>query len=228
MSKTIKVVKSLKTIKKTRRRYTFEKNKLLKMFDESDESILSFSKKVNIPHNTLQDWIQQKEKIYSISKEKIKKKSSHKGKETSLKENIELEILDWFKSIRSMGLPITNNLIIGRAKYLIKKLDIDTECTFTSGWLRNFKQRYNIVKRKESPRFPLPFLTSPPFIPPLRDRNPPPLLNSCPSGQGKNIRKNDCELETIINFIEILNKKINSRKYDSIINIDEIGPPKKY
>ena len=36
-------------------------------------------------------------------------------------------------------------------------------------------------------------------------------------------RISDCELETIIKFVDIVNKKIKSNHYSSIINIDETG-----
>ena len=47
-----------------------------------------------------------------------------------------------------MGIPITNQLVITRAKFIIDQKNIQTECEFSTGWLTHFKQRYNIVNRK--------------------------------------------------------------------------------
>jgi hypothetical protein len=42
-------------------------------------------------------------------------------------------------------------------------------------------------------------------------------------GRSKIIRKSDCEISMITNFVNMVNQKINSKKYFSIINIDETG-----
>lgn len=89
-----------------------------------------------------------------------------------------------------MGLPISDSLIVQRGIYLKDKLNIDIDCEFSNGWLRNFKNRYNIIQRR---------------------------------GSSKIIREDDCEIETIINFIKLVNEKIDSEEYSSIINIDETG-----
>ena len=47
-----------------------------------------------------------------------------------------------------MGLPVSNQLIITRAKFIVKTKNINTKCIFSSGWLKCFKKRYNIVNRK--------------------------------------------------------------------------------
>ena len=39
----------------------------------------------------------------------------------------------------------------------------------------------------------------------------------------KIVRKDDCEQIKITNFVELVNDKINSNKYVSVINIDETG-----
>jgi DDE superfamily endonuclease/Tc5 transposase DNA-binding domain len=101
-----------------------------------------------------------------------------------------MEILKWILDIRSKGLLVTDELIFARAKYLceIKKLKID--CKFSNGWIRGFKKRYHIVRRK---------------------------------GGSKIVRTGDCDISKIISFIKLINAKINSKKYYSIINIDETG-----
>ncbi len=89
-----------------------------------------------------------------------------------------------------MGIPITNQLIIIRAKFILNQKNIKTECEFSTGWLKHFKQRYNIVNRKAG---------------------------------SKLIRKDDHELDFLIDFVKNVNKKINTNEYYAIINIDEMG-----
>jgi hypothetical protein len=61
---------------------------------------------------------------------------------------IEDEIFEWFRNVRSMGLPVSNQLIITRAKFIVKNKNINTKCIFSNGWVKLFKKRYNIVDRK--------------------------------------------------------------------------------
>ena len=89
-----------------------------------------------------------------------------------------------------MGLPVNNSLIIRRALYLKKKMNINTTCKFSNGWIKSFKRRYNIVLRK---------------------------------GCSKIVRKDDCILSIITDFIKLINEKIESGEYTSIIDIDETG-----
>ena len=57
MSKTPKKMRVSEKITKTRRRYTInEKIKIIKKLENSNMSVLAFSKKINIPVRTLQDW----------------------------------------------------------------------------------------------------------------------------------------------------------------------------
>lgn len=83
MSKTVKKKVSSKTnkkrislkISKTRRNYSYaQKNKILKDLDRSGDSVLAFSKKINIPTKTLQNWKQSKTKIYKLNRDDQKKK----------------------------------------------------------------------------------------------------------------------------------------------------------
>ena len=74
MSKTSKKITVSAKITKTRRRYTCnEKIKILKQLENSNQSVLAFSKKVNIPVKTLQNWKQSKNKIFSAKKKTSKK-----------------------------------------------------------------------------------------------------------------------------------------------------------
>jgi len=48
--------------------------------------------------------------------------------------------LDWFLSVRSSGIPITDELIINRAKFVVKEMNLQTNCKFSKGRLQKFKK----------------------------------------------------------------------------------------
>lgn len=74
MSKTPKKMRVSEKITKTRRRYTInEKIKIIKKLENSNMSVLAFSKKINIPVRTLQDWNKSKTKILTSKKKTAKK-----------------------------------------------------------------------------------------------------------------------------------------------------------
>ena len=50
----------------------------------------------------------------------------------------------WFSSQRSEGKPISSPLIVEKAEKLRRDLGIEEECSFSPGWLRNFKIRHSI------------------------------------------------------------------------------------
>ncbi len=60
---------------RTRRKYTYDdKIKILKELDLSGNNVSVFSKKVNIPVKTLQNWKQNKELIFATEKKDLSKK----------------------------------------------------------------------------------------------------------------------------------------------------------
>ena len=75
-------------------------------------------------------------------------KKSGKSSKPILDKFIEDNIFEWISNVRSMGFPITNQLIVTRANFIVKEMKHHTKCTFSAGWIRHFKERYNIVKRK--------------------------------------------------------------------------------
>jgi DNA-binding transcriptional regulator YiaG len=74
MSKTLKTRSVSNKIVKSRRRYSNkQKIKILKQLEDSNLSVLAFSKKINIPVRTLQDWKQSKNKILGTQKKTLRK-----------------------------------------------------------------------------------------------------------------------------------------------------------
>jgi DDE superfamily endonuclease/Tc5 transposase DNA-binding domain/CENP-B N-terminal DNA-binding domain len=138
-----------KRYKKTRRKYTRkEKINILNKLECSGCSVLDFSKKINIPTKTLQNWNQNKEKILATDKKNLNKQRIGAGEKPSLNNNIESKLLDWILDLRYLGLPVTDDLITSRAKYVKNEMNIKTDCNFTNGWLENFKNRHNLVSRR--------------------------------------------------------------------------------
>jgi hypothetical protein len=129
-------------------------------------------------------------KIRDADKKNFKARKLGSGKKSVLTYDQELQIKKWILDIRSMGIPVCDELIMIRAKYINSKLKNPINCDFGRGWVFKFKQRHNIVRRKAG---------------------------------SKILRKNDCDKETIIKFVENVNKKIDKNDYFSVINIDETG-----
>lgn len=74
MSKTMKKIHVSTKVTKTRRTYTYaQKINILKQLENSNLSVLAFSKKSNIPVETLRNWKQSKNKILSCKKKTSKK-----------------------------------------------------------------------------------------------------------------------------------------------------------
>ena len=77
MSKVSKKNSVSNKIAKSRRRYTNgQKIKILQKLEDSNLSVLAFSKKINIPVRTLQNWKQSKNKILESKKKTAKKMES--------------------------------------------------------------------------------------------------------------------------------------------------------
>ena len=74
MSKSAKKMRVSKKITKTRRSYTInEKIKILEQYEKSNLSMIAFSKKSNIPYETLKNWKKLKNKLLSVKKKTSKK-----------------------------------------------------------------------------------------------------------------------------------------------------------
>ena len=136
-------------IKKTRRVYTRnQKIEILKDLEISGENMGTYSLIKNIPYKTLHKWKQDKNNILLTNKKDLYKKRLNIGNKIKVDHNIEIQIMEWFLNVRSMGLPITDKLIKSRAKFLVKSNNLAINCNFSNGWLNKFKNRYKIGKRK--------------------------------------------------------------------------------
>lgn len=136
-----------KTYKKTRRKYTYrEKMNILREFKNSKCSMIKFAKIKNIPLKTLRNWIKNKKQIMDTNINFINSRRIGSGRKPILGDEFENTLFEWFVDVRSEGIPITDNLIITKAKYLNKTINM--KCNFSNGWIDKFKKRYFIVSRK--------------------------------------------------------------------------------
>lgn len=135
--------------KKRRSKFTYkQKQNIIKEYESSGNNILAFAKKINVNYKTLNDWINNKNKIFSVD---INQSSNIKlgcGHKPTLSLEIENEIFKYFKDVRNMGFPVTDELLKARGKFLLEKSSPNNNFSFSNGWLEKFKKRYNICNRK--------------------------------------------------------------------------------
>lgn len=95
---------------------------------------------------------------YDIKKNKQKLNSFIAATETSTKRieirtrlkeaklsQLDAALFTWFTEKRSEGVHVTGPMLITTAKELHKKIDNGEPCSFSEGWLRNFKYRHGIT-----------------------------------------------------------------------------------
>jgi len=137
-----------------RSEYTYkEKQTIIQNYYKSDFSVTNYSKLINVNRRTLQDWINDKNKILNIEGKKLKAKKIGCGKKKILPLRIELDILNWFKNIRIDAIPVSDELIKARGFFLLKKSRKKIKFNFSNGWLQKFKIKYHIRKRKGGSKF---------------------------------------------------------------------------
>src|ERR1700733_1826776 len=98
--------------KKRRRKFTYkEKQAIIKEYESSGNNIVTFAKKINISSKTLNTWIKNKEKINGINVNQSNNMKINCGRKSVLNWEIENEIFRYFKDVRNMGFPITDELL---------------------------------------------------------------------------------------------------------------------
>jgi len=142
-----------KIYSKTIRTYSYaKKREILERFDKSGDSVAKFARIINVPTRTLQDSNNNRVKIFALRGKDLHYRKIGSGNKPALTRDIEIHIIDWLSNLRLLGIPIRDELIIGRAQYLKKLMNLPTNCTFSNGWLERFKNRYHIVQRKAGSR----------------------------------------------------------------------------
>jgi len=118
---------------------------------EKGESRSKLMAEFGVSSSTLYDLKKQKDKLLSFvsstesPSSKIEKRKSLKGPKFS---ELDRALYIWFMAQRSEGKAVTGPIILEKAKKLRSDLGIQEECSFSEGWLRNFKTRHGIKLSK--------------------------------------------------------------------------------
>ena len=100
------------------------------------------STKYGAPKNTVSTWKKTSEKIISAYESCVvppKRKRLRTGQHTDL----DLAVLEWFKSARSKNIPIGGRILQEKAMQYAKELDIG-DFHASDGWLEGWKQRFSV------------------------------------------------------------------------------------
>jgi DDE superfamily endonuclease./Tc5 transposase DNA-binding domain./CENP-B N-terminal DNA-binding domain. len=119
---------------------------------ESGESRSVVMAAYNIGSSTIYDIRKQKDQLRSFlaSSENVKDLLKRQTLKQPKLAQLDKVLYTWFTTMRSEGKPVTGPLIIEKAKSFYDEMKITEKCTFSEGWLRNFKQRHGIRKRDVS------------------------------------------------------------------------------
>ena len=127
-----------------------EKIELIKRM-EKGESRAKLMAEYGVGSSTLYDLKKQKDKLLSFvaSTEgpmgKIQKRKTLKGPQMV---DLDRAFYLWFQARHSEGKAVSGPALIDEAKKLKDDLGIEGDCTFSVGWLWNFKERHGICRLK--------------------------------------------------------------------------------
>lgn len=100
----------------------------------------------HIPRSTLSTFLRDKDKIYaSVASGSVSSKT--KRLRTAKYENLETELLQWFKNVRHNNVSLSGPIIRIKAKEIADRLKI-SDFQFSDGWFARFKKRHNITSQK--------------------------------------------------------------------------------
>jgi len=119
---------------------------------ESGESRSVVMAAYNIGSSTIYDIRKQKDqlRLFLASSENVKGLLKRQTLKQPKLAQLDKVLYRWFTTMRSEGKPVTGPMIIEKAKSLYDEMKVSEKCTFSEGWLRNFKQRHGIRKRDVS------------------------------------------------------------------------------
>ena len=126
---------------------TLEKKVQLVERMEKGESRAKLMAGFGVSSSTLYDLKKQKEKLKAFMastdapSSNLAKRKSLKGARLS---ELDRALYIWFSARRAENKPVSGPIIIEKAQKLYEDLGIEEECSFSTGWLRNFKCRHGI------------------------------------------------------------------------------------
>ena len=109
---------------------------------ESYKNLMQF---YNIGRSTIFNIKKNENEIFTAY-EKLSKRLRDKRKYVRKCQNVALDkaVHDWFLSKRSEGMAISGPMLITKAKTLKEEMGINSQISFSSGWLTSFKERHGI------------------------------------------------------------------------------------
>ncbi|GFV48895.1 tigger transposable element-derived protein 4 [Trichonephila clavipes] len=117
-----------------------EKQKVIESVEE-DERKVDVAKAFEIPLSSLSTILNSKEKIFSTSSSRVRKRFS-KGNFPRLEQCL----VSWTRQCRGQNIPMGGSLLKEKPKAFAKELGI--EFSASEGWLTNFKKSNGIVFKK--------------------------------------------------------------------------------
>uniref|UniRef100_UPI00398E38C9 jerky protein homolog isoform X1 n=1 Tax=Pristiophorus japonicus TaxID=55135 RepID=UPI00398E38C9 len=126
-----------------------KKVELLQKLDNGT-SVRRLSEKYGVGISTIYDIKNQKEQIMNfyaesdVQKEMNKRKSMHKPKS----DDLDRVMMEWWRQRRSEKVPLSGPMVMEQAKIFHAELEIETPCSYSSGWLTKFKRRHGISQLK--------------------------------------------------------------------------------
>ncbi|GFT14842.1 tigger transposable element-derived protein 4 [Trichonephila clavipes] len=117
-----------------------EKKKVIESVEEGERKV-DVAKAFEIPLSSLSTILKNKEKIFSASSSRVRKRVS-KGNFPCLEQCL----VSWMRQCRGQNIPMGGSLLKEKAKAFAKELGI--EFSASEGWLTNFKKRNGIVFKK--------------------------------------------------------------------------------
>lgn len=126
-----------------------DKLQIIKKVDENPQSKRGdLAKELNIPASTLCT-IMSKRKFIEDSAASSGSSCSKKMRvQPGRHEDMETNLVDWFKQHRAAGMPISGPILTAKAKELANKMNLPDEFTASAGWLQKFKLRYGITYKR--------------------------------------------------------------------------------
>ncbi|GFV64537.1 tigger transposable element-derived protein 4 [Trichonephila clavipes] len=117
-----------------------EKQKVIESVEEGERKV-NVAKAFEIPLSSLSIILKNKEKIFSASSSRVRKRVK-KGNFPHLEQCL----VSWMRQCRGQNIPMGGSLLKEKAKAFTKELGI--EFSASKGWLTNFKKRNGIVFKK--------------------------------------------------------------------------------
>ena len=143
---------SLSAVNRNRKVLTIEdKVKIIDEHSKNNVCVKNLSLKYGVGIQTVYDIIKNKDKLlkFCAESDSVIGFRNRKTLKTAEEPKLDFAIYEWFRQERFKGTPISGIMVKEKAKIFHSKLNINSKCVYSEGWLHNFKKRHEIHKLKE-------------------------------------------------------------------------------